>query len=83
MGLLSAVKPVCASTHYSGTATAHRVAWRGDVYIMATANAKVIGKGLLQQPVKKVNDVTKLLKLVAAGSDEVQYPVLHVWPFLR
>ena len=50
---------------------------------MATANAKVIGKGLLQQPVKKVNDVTKLLKLVAAGSDEVQYPLLHVWPFLR
>ena len=36
---------------------------------MPTGDAKVIGKGLLQQPVKRVNDVTKLLTLVAADSE--------------
>lgn len=48
-----------------------------DIAVMPPLDAKIIGKGLLQQPVKRVNDVTKLLQLVA-DSDEVQYFLLFV-----
>ena len=48
-----------------------------DITVMLTVDAKIIGKGLLEQPVKRVNDVTKLLQLVA-DSDEVQYFLLFV-----
>lgn len=38
---------------------------------MSAVSTRVVGEQLLQDPIKRVNSVTKLLKLVAAEGDEV------------